>query len=170
MKKITFNPNGITATQLLVIYHDLATEQNGKMLFPTEEGVDLEKLDYDSIEKEINKSISNDLTNAFSIGITHEARIVGVKIQTWVTANGVDELNNPITLQAMLQDSETIYIGGKVLERHEMLSAFNGRMDILQQYPPNVKGVKTIVPGKIFPFIEGKNHHIARKEKVSLLV
>jgi hypothetical protein len=169
MKKITFNSNGITANQILVMYHNIATGQNGKMLFSTEEGVDLEKLDYDSIEQKINESISNDQTQPFSFGTKNNARIIGVKVQIWVTANGFDEFNNPIILQAMIQDSEIIYVGGRVLERHEMLSAFNGRLDLLQQYPKDVKGIITVVPDKIFPFIEGKNQNIGRKQKISLL-
>jgi hypothetical protein len=48
------------------------------------------------------------------------------------------------------------------MERHEVLKSLGGKLDELKKLPEGTKGIKTIIPNTIFPFVPDVNVYIER--------
>ena len=174
MKKATFNTGGTVLYKVLFLYYEFKSAKQGQIVFELEKDKLIKDYDFDAYEQEINNRLENDEKNPLPFGISPEVTIYALRIQEHVMASGViqkeGEKDNQVTLSAMIADSPAIYLGGKILERHEILKAFNNDLRILAKFPAATKGIITCIPGHIFPYKEEHNDFIVRAAKSELIV
>ncbi len=160
MKTLIADPNGSFKKALMVEYYIKATKKVETSNILLEEEENPEDMDFDALEKEIIKTTEKAPGTILTIFCY---RIITLAVIKVILTEGEREL--PIELSKAIEQSERQFVGGTVLERHEIFKIYNWDLIKIQKFPEGIKGIQTISE-TIFPFIPGKTVLIKRDKLV----
>ncbi len=162
MEKLILNPEPPIHYQIEFGFFEKISKTFLNMAFKVSKGINLLETNFDLVEKEIT-------ANLFRQGKEVVPVVFSAKIQICAAIQGnfIEEKGTiPVDHKIILREEAKHYVGGKILERHEVLKILNNDIKKLGEFSGNAKGF--LVENQVLPFHDG-TLYIERKQKSLLL-
>lgn len=162
---IKLNPDGTVGKAINVKFYNHITKSIGNETFKVDVDINPLILDFKIYEKKIVENIMAQ-NKVMSLTRTDlDVTIFSFEVVTVAVAHGT--VNGEVIIFAEpFANSPTYYVGGRLMERHEVLSHLKGDLTKLKSLPEGYKGITNCVPSAIFPFNEKENIFIERSKLV----
>lgn len=167
MHTVTAKPEGSVGKAINFHYYNpfSATSAMGTQPFQINTDTDVLTMDFKEYEKLISDSLK-EVNPTLAIAYpSFDVTIFAFEVILAAIVEGTINGENVVFTQP-IEQSTTYFVGGRLLERDEVLREFNGDLQKIKTLPQGYKGVKNCVPNLVFPFKEGKNVLIPREKLV----